>query len=131
MTEKNRYVFGCFDTVEEVVDVIKHLKTRHLTNEDITLVTREDYLPQYSKHTNIKFATEEQVLNQGDTNASQGDNLWGKVTDAFAVESRTTKRPETNYRTDDDPLYSYQEQLDRGCVVVMVKGVNIQHDQDN
>lgn len=128
MTEKNRYVFGCFDTVEEVVDVIKQLKAEHLTNEDITLVTRENYLPQYSKQTNVKFSTEEQLLSQSNAKV---DNLWDKVTEAFSVESPTSSKLKLDYRTDDDPLYSYQEQLNRGCVVVMVKGRNIRHDQDN
>ena len=128
MTEKNRYVFGCFDTVEEVVDVIKQLKAEHLTNEDITLVTRENYLPQYSKQTNVKFSTEEQLLSQSNAKV---DNLWDKVTKAFSVESPTSSKLKLDYRTDDDPLYSYQEQLNRGCVVVMVKGRNIRHDQDN
>ena len=128
MTEKNRYVFGCFVTVEEVVDVIKQLKAEHLTNEDITLVTRENYLPQYSKQTNVKFSTEEQLLSQSNAKV---DNLWDKVTEAFSVESPTSSKLKLDYRTDDDPLYSYQEQLNRGCVVVMVKGRNIRHDQDN
>lgn len=105
MQRKNRYVVGCYDTVEKVVTIVEQLKEQGCANEDITLITREEYRPKYDKATDTQVTTEE--------------SLWEEVKTAFSVE---TSRGLPDYRTDDDPLYSYQEPLQNGCVVVMVKG---------
>lgn len=130
MTHKNRHVLGCYDTVDKVVEVIRDLKAKGFENEDITLVTREDYAPQYSEKTDVRFTTEEDVLKYAEKKPSDEQNLWDKVTDAFSVESRTHGTPTPDYQTDDDPLYGYQENLDRGCVVVMVDGSKWERSQE-
>lgn len=122
MTTQNRYVLGCFDTVDEVVDIIKDLKEKNFSDEDITLVTREDYVPTYSEKTDVAFRTEEQVLADPEPRTEENESLWDKVTNAFSIESHTARRPDPDYRTDDDPLYAYQDHLNRGCIVVMVNG---------
>lgn len=104
MVLKNRYIIGCYDSVEKVKDIITQLKEKGCANEDITLVTHEDFHLKYDTPTEPKVTTDER--------------LWNEVQSVIAVESSATP----DFRTDDDPLYGYQEQLDRGCVLVLVKG---------
>lgn len=129
MSPKNRHILGCFDTVEKVVQVIRDLKEQGFSNDEITLVSREDYVPQYAKETGVPIHTEEQVLERADSSHKTDQTLWDTVTDTFAIEKWTTGSTTPNYRTDDDPLYSYQSDLDHGCVVVMVDGAKWERSQ--
>lgn len=104
MILRNRYIVGCYDSVEKVVAVIKQLKEKGCVNEDITLITHENFQPTYAEGTESEVTTEER--------------LWQEVKDSIAIENR----PTPDYRTDDDPLYGYQEELQSGCVLVLVKG---------
>ncbi|MGP6140713.1 MULTISPECIES: hypothetical protein [unclassified Jeotgalibaca] len=104
MILRNRYIVGCYDSVEKVVAIIRQLKEKGCTNEDITLITHENFQPTYAKSTEAEVTTEEK--------------LWQEVKDSIAIENR----PMPDYRTDDDPLYGYQEDLEEGCVLVLVKG---------
>lgn len=104
MVLKNRYIIGCYDSVEKVKDVITQLKEKGCANEDITLITHEDFHGKYDTPTEPEVMTEER--------------LWNEVRSVVAVESN----PTPDFRTDDDPLYGYQERLEGGCVLVLVKG---------
>ena len=104
MVLKNRYIIGCYDSVEKVKDVITQLKEKGCANEDITLITHEDFHGKYDTPTEPEVTTEER--------------LWNEVRSVVAVESN----PTPDFRTDDDPLYGYQERLEGGCVLVLVKG---------
>lgn len=42
MTEQNRLVYGCYDSVDDVAAVIEELRSKQFTNSDMTLVTREN-----------------------------------------------------------------------------------------
>lgn len=119
---KNQYVYGCYATVDEAVDVIKDLKARGCDQEAITLVTREDYVPAYSQIADANFATEEQIMGKETKIPQTEESLWDKVKNSFSVESRSGGRGEPDYRTDDDPLYAYQEKLDKGCIVILLEG---------
>lgn len=120
MSSKNRYVFGCYPTVDEVINVIHQLKAEGYTDEQISLVTREDYVSTYSEKTGVKILTEEEVLAQPPKNP-QEEEIWKRIEEAFAVVKRPKPRHlEMDYSTDDDPLYGYQDNLDKGCIVIMV-----------
>lgn len=120
MTLKNRYVFGCYPTVDEVIDIIRQLKDEGYTNEEICLVTRENYVPIYAERTDVKILTEEEVLAHSPKDP-QEEAMWQKIEEAFAVVKRPKPRHlEMDYSTDDDPLYAYQDNLDKGCIVIMV-----------
>ncbi|MDE1549455.1 general stress protein [Jeotgalibaca caeni] len=128
MTHKNRHVLGCYDTLNEVVDVIRYLKEKGFTNEEITLVTREDYVPQYANRTDVSFSTEEEVMSEAEP--SEEETIWERVAGTFSVERHTNTPHTPDYRTDDDPLYAYQDNLDRGCVVVLVDGLKHERIQE-
>lgn len=104
MVLKNRYIIGCYDSVEKVTNVITELKNKGCSNEDITLITHEDFHRKYDAPTDPEVTTEER--------------LWNEVRSTVTVEQNRTP----DFRTDDDPLYGYQEQLENGCVLVLVKG---------
>ncbi|WP_373849978.1 hypothetical protein, partial [Jeotgalibaca porci] len=104
MVLKNRYIIGCYDSVEKVTNVITELKNKGCANEDITLITHENFHQKYDAPTAPEVTTEER--------------LWNEVRSTVKVEQNYTP----DFRTDDDPLYGYQEQLENGCVLVLVKG---------
>lgn len=123
MVKKNQYVLGCFKTVDDAIEMIRSLKDRGCLNEDITLVTRENYAPIYAPKLEGHFVTEEQIVGKDILGATEADSVWDKMKDIFLVEShRYTSKNDLDYRTDDDPLYGYQEGLDQGGIVVMVRG---------
>lgn len=120
MISKNRYVLGCYPTVDEVIEIIRQLKAEGYTNDEICLVTRENYVPVYAQKTDIQIMTEEEVLAQPPRNP-QEEEMWAKINEAFAIVKRPRPRHvEPDYSTDDDPLYAYQDNLDQGCIVIMV-----------
>lgn len=123
MVKKNQYVLGCFETVDDAIEMIRSLKERGCLNEDITLVTREDYAPIYAPQMEANFVTEEQIMGKDILGTTEADSVWDKMKDVFLVETNGyTPKKDPDYRTDDDPLYGYQESLDQGGIVVMVRG---------
>ena len=62
MTEQNRLVYGCYDSVDDVAAVIEELRSKQFTNSDMTLVTREDKVLAYSEKLGIPIQTEKDVF---------------------------------------------------------------------
>ena len=111
MTEQNRLVYGCYDSVDDVAAVIEELRSKQFTNSDMTLVTREDKVLAYSEKLGIPIQTEKDVL-------------------VSSSEKQIAQRTDPDYKTDDDPLYHYQEQVESGCIVLLVHGAKYQPNKE-
>lgn len=123
MVKKNQYVLGSFETVDDAIEIIRSLKERGCPNEDITLVTRENFTPLYAPKMEGRFVTEDQIMGKDILGTTDADSVWDKMKDVFLVETNGYATKEAlDYRTDDDPLYGYQESMDQGGIVVMVRG---------
>ena len=123
MVSKNQFVLGSFETVDDVIEILRGLKKQGCPNEDIVLVTRENYEPIYASQMEGRFATEDEVMGNDVSGATEDDSVWDKVKNVFSVETNGySTTGQLDYSTDNDPLYGYQESLDQGSIVVMVSG---------
>lgn len=113
----NRYVEGSYQTQEEALQAIQRLREQGYQSEEIYLVANAEVLRQLPDTTEGELVEAASVVGQDVDQRS----FWEKIKDVFTVDEY---RPETyrepDYETDKDPLYAYQEELNRGSLVIMI-----------
>ncbi|MDE1548079.1 general stress protein [Jeotgalibaca caeni] len=112
-----RYVEGTYQSEEEALRAIQRLREEGYTEEDIFLVANDAVINRLPSSVEAEVDEEASVVGESEDHRS----FWEKVKDAFTVDEY---RPETygdaDYETNHDPLYAYQEELNRGDIVIMV-----------
>lgn len=106
-----RRVEGSYETNNEAMQAVHRLQEEGYKKSDILLVANEkvkkDLLPKDGIHT----ASESSISGNSEDNRS----FWEKIKDAFTVEEYDAANS-----TEEDPLYSYHDDLDRGAIIVLV-----------
>lgn len=114
----NRYVVGSYTSPQEAIEAVRKLQEEGYRKEAITLVSSTESKNSISTTTNVEVSTDEAVTNQK-TNAKRSDDrsAWEKIKGVFSTEDHDGK---VSTNSDDDPLYSYQQDLANGNIIVMI-----------
>lgn len=115
-----RQVVGSYARPQEAVDAVKKLQEEGYQKEDITLISSTESRNSISNTTDVEVSTDEAVTGETAKDNDKDDrSIWQKIKESFS-----TKDYDDNVSTssDDDPLYSYQEDLANGNIIVMVNG---------
>lgn len=112
-----RYIEGSYVTEKDAFKVIQRLREQGYQPEDIFLVANEHVIAQLPASTEAEVREDTAIIEEGEDDRT----FWGKVKDAFTVdEYRPGLEGEEQTIADDNPLYAYQEDLNRGNIVIMV-----------
>ena len=105
-----KQVEGSYTTKKEALQTIQKLKESGYSKDEILLVANKDIRDSFTKEMDISTASESSISGENEDDRS----FWEKVKDAFTVEEPSEKNSE------EDPLYSYHDDLDKGNIIILV-----------
>lgn len=115
--KKDQTVIGSYKTEDETIKIIKRLITEGYKKDEITLFTnqeRNDTLDN-PEHVDVTETNMQDSTESGD----EDKNFWESIKDAFKVrEDHHFDDP--NYTADNELLYRYRDNLNRGEIVIVV-----------
>lgn len=115
-----RQVVGSYTRPQDAVDAVKKLQEEGYQKEDITLISSSEARNSISNTTDVEVSTDEAVTGKAaKSNDTDDRSIWEKVKGSFSINDSDDR---VSTRSDDDPLYSYQQDLANGNIIVMVNG---------
>lgn len=128
MNERNLTVIGSYSTREEALSVIEQLRDEGYDRDDIIIYTTKDAAQNFgfSGLSGIDVETNVDEVE----GAHEERSLWERIKDTFTSntyeeDSYTEKADDS---VNDDPLYSYKEDIAAGKIVITVKDYKAQNE---
>lgn len=121
MNERNLTVIGSYSTREEALSVIEQLRDEGYDRDDIIIYTTKDAAQNFGFSGLSGIDVETNVDEVEGTHEER--SLWERIKDTFTSntyeeDSYTEKADDS---VNDDPLYSYKEDIAAGKIVITVK----------
>ena len=118
-----RQVVGSYARPQDAVDAVKKLQEEGYQKEDISLISSTEARNSISNTTDVEVTTDEAVTGRAANVTKDTDtddrSMWEKIKGTFSTNDYDDK---VSTSSDDDPLYSYQQDLANGNIIVMVSG---------
>lgn len=128
MNERNLTVIGSYSTREEALSVIEQLRDEGYDRDDIIIYTTKDAAQNFGFSGLSGIDVETNVDEVEGTHEER--SLWERIKDTFTSntyeeDSYTEKADDS---VNDDPLYSYKEDIAAGKIVITVKDYKAQNE---
>lgn len=108
-------VEGVYDTIEEANRTVEGLRDRGHPRHTVIVVVNEEIGEKISGNINATV----DIRGKSRTNDS-GGSMWDSIKSAFKSDDSEDEEPVT-YDKDDDPAYDYQDDIEKGKIVVLLR----------
>lgn len=109
-----RHVEGSYVNRKEAMQAIQDLKEKGYEKDEILVVANKESRDRFASGMDATTASESSVTGENEDERS----FWEKIKDAFTMDEHEGKDSE------EDPLYSYHDDLDKGNIIILVNEKN-------
>ena len=114
-----KFVEGSYETSQEAFAVVERLQAEGYNKDAIRLVSNTTTKNTFMDQPDIDITTDDSYNQTTNHRTDDDRSMWEKIKDAFSAEDYDEN---DSVRSEDDVLYSYQDDIAKGNIVVVVEG---------